>query len=182
MTADEKITLWLAQLRAAGRTVLLARLVIALSGAVALVVSAVQPWDQLDLVPYVGVPLLLVAVVLPDSLAATVFMLVIALGWMLRAPAAVSWSLVLAAVALVVLHLSSAFAAQLPSYARVHRSALRRWWLPAATATLLTGLIAGSAALVHYANVPGSLAVTSAAIALTAVTIWLAAGQKLDRD
>lgn len=182
MTADEKITVWLAQLRAAGRTVLLARLVIALSGAVALVVSAVQSWDQLDLVPYVGVPLLLVAVVLPDSAAALVFMLVIALGWILRAPATITWSLILTAIALVLLHLSSSFAAQLPSYARVHRSALRRWWLPAATATLLTGAIAGAAALVRHANVPGSLAVTSAAVALTAVTVWLTAGQRLDRD
>ncbi|WP_427885040.1 hypothetical protein ACQHIV_22940 [Kribbella sp. GL6] len=182
MTADEKITLWLAQLRAAGRTVLLARLVIAVSGAVALVVSAVQPWDQLDLVPYVGVPLLLLAVVVPDSFAGLAFMLVIALGWVLRAPATVGWSLVLTAIALVVLHLASAFAAQLPSYARVHRAALQRWWLPTATAIVLTGLIAGAAALVHHANVSGSLAVTSAAIALTAATIWLTAGQKLNRD
>ncbi|GAA3119520.1 hypothetical protein JOF29_006403 [Kribbella aluminosa] len=182
MSADERITLWLAQLRAAGRTVLLARLVIALTGAIALVVSAVQPWDQMDLVPYVGVPLLLAAVVLPDSLAAMLFMLVIALGWLMRAPTTVSWGLVLTAAALVILHLSTAFAAQLPSYARVHRTALHRWWLPAATATVLAPLIAGAAALVHHANVPGSLAVTAAAITLTALTIWLTTGQKLSRD
>ncbi|MGZ0148372.1 hypothetical protein ACXJJ3_14975 [Kribbella sp. WER1] len=182
MSADEKITLWLAQLRSSGRTVLLARLVIAVTGAIALVVSAVQPWDQLDLVPYVGVPLLLAAVVLPDSVAALVFMLVIALGWIMRAPSTITGGLILTAAALVILHLATSFAAQLPSYARVHRAALQRWWLPAATATLLTGLIAGAAALVHHANVPGSLAVTSAAIALTAVTIWLTAGQKLNRD
>ena len=109
-------------------------------------------------------------------------MLVITLGWILRAPTTISWSLILTAIALVLLHLSSSFAAQLPSYARVRRSALRRWWLPAATATVLTGAIAGAAALVRHANVPGSLAVTSAAIGLTAVTIWLTAGQKLNRD
>ncbi|MFD7154796.1 hypothetical protein ACFV9C_09370 [Kribbella sp. NPDC059898] len=182
MSADERISLWLAQLRAAGRTVLLTRLVIALTGAIALVVPAVQPWDQLDIVPYVGVPLLLLAVVVPDSFAGLTFMLVIALGWLMRAPATVSWSLVLTAAALVILHLASAFAAQLPSYARVHRSALQRWWLPAATAVVLTGLIAGIAALIHHANLSGSLAVTSAAIALTAATIWLTAGQKLNRD
>ncbi|HZX01324.1 hypothetical protein [Kribbella sp.] len=182
MSADEKITLWLAQLRAAGCTVVLARLVIALSGAVALVVPALQPWDELDLVPYVGVPLLLAAVVLPDSLAAMLFMLVIALGWLMRGPATFSWSLVLTAAALVILHLATAFAAQLPSYARVPHTTLRRWWLPAATATLLTPLIAGAAALIHHANVPGSLAVTAAAITLTALTIWLTADQKLNRD
>jgi hypothetical protein len=182
VTADEKITQWLAELRATGRAVLLARLVIAVAGAVAIVVPALQPWDQLDLVPYLAVPLLLTTVVLPDSLAAMLFLLVVGLGWLLRAPGTMSWSLVLTAIALVVVHLSAAFVGQLPSYARVHRTALHRWWLPTATAVLLPLAIAGAVALVQHADVPGSLAVTAAAIALAAATLWFTAGQKLNRD
>lgn len=180
MSIDEKITLWLAQLRASGRAVLIARLVIAVAGVVALVVPALQSWDQPDLVAIVGAPLLLAVVVLPDSLAAMVFMLLVALGWLMRGPGELSWSLVLTAIAVVVVHLAGAFAAQLPSYARVHRTTLRRWWLPAAIAILLAPTVAAAAALVRNANVAGSLAVTVAAIALSAAAIWLTAGPKLD--
>lgn len=182
MSADEKITTWLAQLRVTGAAVLLSRSVIAVAGAVAIVVPTLQPWDQLDLVLYLAVPLLLTAVVIPDSLAGMLFLLVVGLGWLMRAPGTISWSLILTAVALVAVHLASAFAGQLPSYARVHRAALRRWWLPATIAVLLAPAIAASAALVQHANVAGSLAVTALAAALTATTIWLTADQKLDRD
>jgi hypothetical protein len=182
MTADEKITLWLAQLRASGQAVVLARLVIAVAGVVALVVPSVQSWDQADLVPIVGAALLLCTVVLPDSLAAMAFLLVVTLGWLMRAPGEPSWSLVLTAAALVVVHLAAAFAGQLPSYARVHRAALRRWWLPGAIAVLLVPTVAGATALVRGADVAGSLVVTAAAVALAAATIWFAAGQKLGRD
>jgi hypothetical protein len=182
MSTAEKITLWLAQLRASGRAVLVARLIIAVAGAVALVVPAVQSWDQLDLIPLVGVPMLVATVVLPDSLAGLVFLLIVALGWLMRAPGEISWSLVLTALALAVVHLATAFTAQLPSYARVHPAALRRWWLPAAIALLLVPVVALAAALVHGADVPGSLVVTVVAMALATGTIWFAAGQKLDRD
>ncbi|WP_410790898.1 hypothetical protein [Kribbella sp. C-35] len=182
MTADEKITLWLAQLRASGQAVVFARLVIAVAGAVALVVPSVQSWDQADLVSIVGAALLLCTVVLPDSLAALLFMLVVTLGWLMRAPGAPSWSLALTAAALVVVHLAAAFTGQLPSYARVHRAALRRWWLPGAIAVLLAPAVAGATALVRGADVAGSLVVTVAAIALAAATIWFAADQKLSRD
>jgi hypothetical protein len=181
MSTAERITLWLAQLRASGRAVVLARLVIAVAGAVALVVPAVQSWDQLDLIPLVGVPMLLATIVLPDSLAGFVFLLVVALGWLVRAPAEVSWSLVVTAVALVVVHLATAFAAQLPSYARVHPAALRRWWLPMAISLLLIPVVALGAALVQGADVAGSLVVTVVAMGLGTATIWFAAGQKLDR-
>ena len=77
MTAAEKITLWLAQVRASGQAMVWGRLVIAVAGAVALVVPAVQSWDQMDLVPLVGGPMLLASVVLPDSLAGLVFVLVV---------------------------------------------------------------------------------------------------------
>lgn len=182
MSTAEKITLWLAQLRASGRAVLVARLIIAVAGAVALVVPAVQSWDQLDLIPLVGVPMLVATVVLPDSLAGLVFLLIVTLGWLMRAPGEISWSLVLTALALVVVHLGTAFTAQLPSYARVHPAALRRWWLPAAIALLLVPVVALGAALVRGADVPGSLVVTVVAMALGTGTIWFAAGQKLDRD
>jgi hypothetical protein len=182
MSAAERITLWLAQVRASGRAVLLARLVIAAAGGVALLVPAVQPWDELDLIPLIGVPMLIAAVVLPDSLAGLIFLLIVATGWLMRAPNELTWSLAVTAIALVVVHLASAFAAQVPSYARVHRDALRRWWLPTAIAVVIIPVTATAAAVVQGADVAGSLLVTVGALLFVTVTIWFAAGQKLGRD
>ncbi|MFF0269277.1 hypothetical protein [Kribbella sp. NPDC004536] len=182
MTADEKITQWLAELRAASRAVLLARFVIAAAGTAAIVLPTVQPWDQMDLVLYLAVPLLLATVVLPDSVAATLFLFVITLGWLMRAPTTITWALPVTAMALATVHLAAAFAAQLPSYARVHPTALRRWWLPGTIALLLAPTASAAAALIQHANITGSLLVTVAAISLTTTTLWLVAGQRLNRD
>lgn len=182
MSIAERITLWLAQMRASGRAVVAARLVIVVAGAVALVVPTVQPWDQMDLVPVVAVPALVATVALPDSLAGLIFLLVVSVGWLTRAPAEVSWSLAVTAIALLVVHLAAAFSGQVPSYARVHRDALRRWWLPAAIAVLLVPVVAVAAALVRDADVPGSLLVTVGALLLGTAIIWFASGQRLRRD
>ena len=182
MTASEKITLWLAQLRASGRAVLLSRLLIAVAGAVALTVPALQSWDQMDLIPLLGVPMLVVTVVLPDSLAGLIFLLIVTFGWLMRAPGEITWGLAVTAIALLVVHLSTAFTAQLPSYARVHRDALRRWWLPTAIAVLLVPVVAVAAALVQDADLRGSLLITVGALVLATATIWFASGQKLGRD
>jgi hypothetical protein len=182
MSIAERITLWLAQMRASGRAVVVARLVILVSGAVALVVPTVQSWDQMDLVPVLAVPALVATVALPDSLAGLVFLLVVSAGWLMRAPAEVGWGLAVTAIALLVVHLAAAFTAQVPSYARMHRDALRRWWLPAAIAVLLVPVVAVSAALVRGADVPGSLLVTVGALLLGTAIIWFASGQRLRRD
>ena len=182
MTTSEKITLWLAQLRATGQAVLIARLTIAVAGVVAVVVPAVQSWDQLDLVPLIAVPMLVATVVLPDSFSALVFVLVVTLGWIFRAPNEISWSLVVTGIALLVVHLAAGFAAQIPSYARVHRTSLRRWLLPGAIALLIGPVVAVAAAVVRGADVPGSLLVTVGALVLTTLAVWFAAGQKLGRD
>ena len=182
MSMAERISLWLAQMRAASRAVFLARLVVLMAGAVALAVSGLQPWDQLDLIPLIAVPMLLATVALPDSPAALVFILVVAVGWLMRAPGEISRSLVLTGIALLVVHLATAFTAQIPSYARVHRQALRRWWLPGAIAVLIVGVVASAAALVHGADVPGSLLVTVGALVLATATIWFASGQRFGRD
>jgi hypothetical protein len=178
MTVAEKITLWLAQVRAAGRSVLLMRLVIAVAGAVALIVPSVQAWDQVDLIPILGVPMLAATVVLPDSVLGTLFVLVVPTGWFMRGPGEVSWSLAVTAIALVIVHLATAFTAQLPSYARIHRNALQRWWLPGAVAVVLVPVVAVAAALVQGAHLPGTLLITVAALSLATLTIWYAAGQK----
>ncbi len=182
MTAAGRITRWLAELRASGRASLAARGVIGLAGAIALLVPAVQPWDEMDLVPLVGVPLLVVCMVLPDSAAALVFIAVVALGWVLRAPADVGVSVAVTAIALVVVHLAVAFAAQIPSYGRIGRGALRRWLLPATLAALLAAVTAIGAAVVRGAGVSGSLLVTVGALLIATAAVWFAAGQSLGRD
>ncbi|WP_433166391.1 hypothetical protein [Kribbella sp. CA-247076] len=182
MTPSEKITLWLAQLQASGLAARLARLVIAIAGGVALLVSAVQPWDQLDLIPLVAIPMLVATVVLPDSLAGVIFIVVMAGGWLMRAPAEVGWSLALLAIALLMVHLATAFSAQLPSYALVHKQALRRWLVPTAIAVVLVPVVAIAAALIRDAAVPGSMLVTVVALVLATTLIWFAADQRLGRD
>lgn len=182
MTPAQRISLWLAQLRASGQAALLARVSIAVAGVVALLVPAVQSWDQMDLIPLIAIPMLAATVILPDSLAGLIFIVVVALGWLSRAPGEVSWSLVLTGIALLVVHLATAFTAQLPSYALVHQQALRRWWLPGAIALVIGPVVAVAAALIQGADVAGSLLVTVAALVLATATIWFAAGQKLGRD
>ncbi|MFI5729518.1 hypothetical protein ACIA49_05300 [Kribbella sp. NPDC051587] len=181
MTAAERLTLWLAQLRDTGRGVLVARGVIALAGALAILIPTVASWDQLDLVLILAIPLLIATVVAPDSLAGVMFLLTVTIGWVIRAPAEISWGLVVTAIALVVVHLATAFAAQLPSYVRVERRALRRWVVPGGIAVLLAPVVAVAAALVQGADVPGSLLVTVGALVLATITIWFAAGQRLGR-
>lgn len=179
MTAAEKITIWLARMRAAGRASVLARLVIAVAGLVAIVIPASRPWDQLGLIPWLAVPLLVVCVALPDSAAALLFLLVVTGGWLVRAPGDVGWDVVVTAIALLAVHLASAFAAQLPAYARVEPRALRRWLLPATVAVLAGSLAAIGAALVRGADVPGSLVVTVGALAAATGAVWFAAGQSV---
>lgn len=179
MTASDRLTNWLAQLRASGPASLLSRLVIAVAGTVALVVPTVQSWDQVDLIPLLGVPLLLVCLVLPDSTAAALFLIVVTAGWIMRAPSDLTFSLVVTAIALLAVHLASAFAAQIPSYGQVSRRALRRWLLPAMIALLLGPVVAVAAAVIRGADVSGSLVVTVAALAAATAAVWFAAGQSV---
>jgi hypothetical protein len=182
MSVADRLTRWLAEIRASGSASLIARAAIALAGTIALLIPAVQSWNQLDAVPVVGVPLLVVCIVLPDSAAALVFIVLVALGWIVRAPAEVSVSVVITGIALVVVHLASAFAGQIPSYGQVSRRAVRRWLLPATVALLLGPVVAIAAALVRGAAVPGSLLVTVGALAAATAAIWFASGQSIGSD
>ncbi|WBQ04060.1 hypothetical protein [Kribbella sp. CA-293567] len=183
MSGAEKLTQWLSQAQSTGTATWLARSAIALAGVVAVVLPGWQTWDQLDAVPIVGSLLLVACVLLPDSLAALVFILVVCFGWLMRAPNELSWSLVVTGIALLVVHLASAFAAQIPSYAVVDRQALRRWLLPATVALLLGPVVALAAAVVRGAGVRGSLLVTVGALAAATAVVWFASGQPLgDRE
>ena len=103
-------------------------------------------------------------------------------GWLMRAPGEVGWSVVLLGIALLVVHLATAFSAQLPSYALVHKQALRRWLVPAAIAVAIVPIVAIAAALVQGADVPGSLPVTAIALVLATATVWFAADEKPRRS
>lgn len=182
MSGAERLTRWLAEIRASGAASLIARAVIALAGTVALLVPAMQSWDEMDAVPVVGVPLLLVCIVLPDSAAALVFIVLVVLGWIMRAPGEVSVSVAITGIALVMVHLASAFAGQIPSYGQVSRRAIRRWLLPATVGLLLGPVVAIAAALVRGAAIPGSLLVTVGALAAATAAIWFASGQSIGSD
>jgi hypothetical protein len=82
-------------------------------------------------------------------------------------------------IALLVVHLASAFAAQIPSYGKVGPRVLRRWLLPATIAALVGPVVAIAAALVRGADVPGSLLVTVGALAAATAAVWFAAGQSI---
>lgn len=179
MSSAVKISQWLTQLRATDLATWLARSAIALAGVVALVLPGLQSWDQMDAVSIVGSVLLVACVVLPDSLAALMFLLVICLGWLLRAPNELGWVLVVTGIALLTVHLASAFAGQIPSYATVNRRALRKWLLPASIALLLGPVVAVTAGLIRGAGVPGSLLVTVLALATATAVIWFASGQSI---
>lgn len=177
MTTAERITVWLASMRASGRAAVTARLLIVGAGLAAIVLPASRPWDQLGLIPWLAVPLLVACAAVPDSAAALFFLLVVTGGWLLRAPGDVSWDVAATGIALLVVHLAAAFAAQLPSYAKVERRAVRRWLLPATVSALLGPLAAIGAALVRDAAVPGSMVVTVAALAAATAAVWFAAGE-----
>ncbi|WP_328334615.1 hypothetical protein OHA70_19615 [Kribbella sp. NBC_00382] len=179
MSGDERISQWLVALQATGPATWAARSAIAAAGLVALVVPGLAPWDQMDAIPIVGALLLAACVLLPDSLAPLLFMIVVCLGWLMRAPSDLTLPLVLTGIALLVVHLASAFAGQIPSYAVVNREALRKWLLPATCAVLLGPVVAIAAGLVRGAEVQGSLFVTVAALVAATGAIWFAAGQSV---
>jgi hypothetical protein len=179
MRAAANVSLWLAQLRAASPTAWASRSVIAVAGIVALVVPALQPWHQLDLVTIIGVLALMTSVTFPDSAAALFFLVVVTGGWLLRAPSDLSWELVVTAIALLVMHLACAFAGQIPSYAQADPRALRRWLLPAALAIAIDPIVAIASADVRNAAMPGSLLVTVAALTAVTAALWYTSGQSI---
>lgn len=179
MTGAEKVTVWLAQVRAAGTAAWYSRAAIAVAGGVALLMPGLQSWDQMDLVPILGGLLLVICMALPDSAAGLCFLVVVAAGWLLRAPSDLNWGLAVTGIAILVVHLASAFAGQFPSYARVGRQALRKWLLPATIALLLGPVVAIAADGVRGADVQGSLLVTVGALIAATAATWFAAGQSL---
>jgi hypothetical protein len=179
MSGADRISQWLTQLQATNAATWAARSAIAVAGLVALVVPGLAPWDQMDAVPVAGAILLVVCLLLPDSLAPLLFLIVVCLGWLMRAPSDLTLPLVLTGIALLVVHLASAFAGQLPSYAVVGRQAVRKWLLPATVAALLGPVVAIAAGLVRGAEVRGSLFVTVAALVASTAAVWFAAGQSV---
>jgi hypothetical protein len=175
MNLAERINLWLTRARAAGRASVFSRLLVLAAGGLALLVSAVRPWDQADLVPAVAIPLLLATVAMPDSAAPLGFLVAMAAGWVFRAPPEPGWDVALMAMALVTVHLAASYAAQLPAYARADRSTIRRWLLPATTALLLGPLVALASTLVRRADLPGALVLTITALAAATAATWYAA-------
>lgn len=179
MNTSDKLSQCLSQLQAMSSANWAARSAIAAAGLVALVLPGMQAWDQMDAIPVAGAFLLIACVMLPDSLAALLFLVVICAGWLMRAPNDLSLTLVLTGIALLVVHLASAFAGQMPSYAVAGRNVLRKWMLPATIAMLLGPVVAVAAGLVRDADVPGSLVVTVAALIAATAAIWFASGQSI---
>ncbi|MFC0627403.1 hypothetical protein [Kribbella deserti] len=173
MNLAERINLWATRVRAAGRVAVLSRLLILVSGGLALTIAGLQPWDQVDLVLYAGIAALVVTIALPDSAAPFAFLVAVAGGWLMRGPSEPGWQVAAVAMALVAFHLATAYAAQLPAYVRATGTTARRWLLPATVALLLAPAVAAMSALVRNAELSGSLALTITALALATTAYYL---------
>ena len=161
---------WLGALRIMHPTAYLVRATILLAGLAALVVLGAMPWNAGDLVWLFTIPLLVVSTTLPDSAAPLCFTAVIGLDWIIQGGGRPGVPVVLCTLLLVVLHLATAYAAQVPSYAAAQWSAVRRWLLPA---TVAAGLAVVAAALSTAADGrPGSLVLTCAALLAVSLLAW----------
>jgi hypothetical protein len=168
-----RINRWLVQLRAARPAAVLVRLVILVAGLVALLLMTSRSWDALDGAIWIAIVALPLAVALPDSFGPLVFVGSMAAGWLLRGPIGVSWAVLGFALLLAVVHLGSAFGAQFPAYAVVQGRVLGRWLPAGIVAGVVTVLVAGAGGVIRGTAVEGSLTVTVAALAGTALLIWL---------
>lgn len=175
MAVAARINRWLAQLRAARGPALLARLTILAAGLVAFVAEVAAPWDAMDLLVVLATITLPLAVLAPDSPAPLAYVLFVVLDWLGRAPATPGWTAVQVALALLVLHLAAAFAAQFPAEAEVSGPVLRGWLPAATTAVLVTLVVAGVSGVLRGTGVEGSLTVTVAALLGTTAVLWLIA-------
>jgi hypothetical protein len=165
-----RINRWLAALRTSHPSALLARLVILAAGVAALVLLGAQTWNVADLVWYFAIPLLVVSTTSPDTPAALCFIGVVALDWLVESPARPGWQVVVFALVLLVMHLTSAYAGQIPSYAASGWRAVRKWLLPATVAGAVAVFAAALSAAVD--GRPGSLVITVAALAGVGLLAW----------
>ncbi len=168
-----RINRWLVQLRTAGLPAVLVRLVILTAGVVALVLMTSQSWDAPNGAIWIAVAALPIAAAVPDSFAPLVFISVMAAGWLVRGPVAVTWPVLAFALLLAVVHLGCAFGAQFPAYAVLQGRVLARWWPAALVAGAVTVLVAGAGGVIRGTDVEGSLTVTVAALGGTALLVWL---------
>jgi hypothetical protein len=139
----------LAALRTSHPSALLVRLVILLAGVAALVLLGLQSWNVADIVWYFAIPLL---------------------DWVIESSSRPGWQVVMFAIVLVVMHLASAYAGQIPSYAASGVKAVRKWLLPATAASAVAVF---AAALSTAADGrPGSLVITVAALIGVGLLAW----------
>jgi hypothetical protein len=168
------IAMWinsrLAALRTSHPSALLVRLVIFLAGVAALVLLGSQSWNVADIVWYFAIPLLLVSTTSPDTPAGLCFIGVVSLDWLVESSARPGWPVVVFAIVLVVMHLASAYAGQIPSYAASNWRAVRKWLLPATAASAVAVFAAALSAAVD--GRPGSLVITVAALIGVGLLAW----------
>jgi hypothetical protein len=165
-----RINRWLAALRTSHPSALLARLVVLVAGVAALVLLGAQSWNVADLAWYFAIPLLMVSTTSPDTPAALCFIGVVALDWLVESPAGSGWQVVVLALVLLVMHLSSAYAGQIPSYAASGWRVARKWLLPATVAAAVAVLAAALSAA--FDGRPGSLVITVAALLGIGLLAW----------
>jgi hypothetical protein len=168
------IAMWinsrLTALRTSHPSALLVRLVILLAGVAALVLLSAQSWNVADIVWYLAIPLLLVSTTSPDTPAGLCFIGVVALDWVIESSSRPGWQVVLLAVVLLAMHLASAYAGQIPSYAASGLEAVRKWLLPATAASAVAVFAAALSAAAD--GRPGSLVITVAALVGVGLLAW----------
>ena len=150
---------------------------IAAAATVALLGTTLPSWDAPNVYVAAAVLAAVVCVVVPDTIAALVLVLLIGACWLARAPGDVTAGAVVTALALLGVHGGSALAAALPATATISRGILRTWVLQLLALAVVTLAVAGLAALVASWSPPGSIVVLVVALGGLATLAWQVANR-----
>jgi hypothetical protein len=159
----------LTTLRDAGWPALLVRLAVLAGCAVALGATVVAPWDAPDALVVVALVVTAACVGLPDTLAPLTFSLAVSGSVGLRGEGSIDGYVIVAALGLLVVHVSAALAAAAPLPSTLAVDVIARWAKATGALAGLTLAAAGVLAAMSWWGPAGSLGATVGALLLLAV-------------
>lgn len=172
MPATVEASAALSALRAAGWAPLTVRALTLVAAAVAMAATVLAPWDAPDALVAVALALVAGCIGLPDSPLPSSFCGVVMACWALRADGSLGVGVIVAAVALTVVHAGCAVAGAAPLPTAFGDDALRRWAGHGVVLVVGTLVAAGLLALLQVWDPAGSIVVTVAALVSVAALAW----------